>query len=75
MANEVDKHGIRLRPDLAMLPDGASDDTAFAYNNMDFWLEVKAGRASDAFSETGDPNTVEKNNGDSTATQIGRAHV
>ncbi|KAK7692027.1 hypothetical protein QCA50_005432 [Cerrena zonata] len=69
VANDVDGNGIRLSPDLALLDKKLSFKKDSVYNDMQFWLEIKSSETADAFSDLKDPNSVEKNKGDSIATR------
>lgn len=69
VANALDEHGIRIRPDIAGVSKNLPFSDEKAYNIMDFWLEVKTKRAQDAFSQKEDFTTLEKNNGDSARTR------
>ena len=60
LTNQVDEVDIPSRSSLAVLPDDTSEDE-YAYNHMDFWLEVQTGEAADPFSETNDLEMEENN--------------
>ncbi|KAK7692061.1 hypothetical protein QCA50_005466 [Cerrena zonata] len=69
VANALDEHGIRIRPDLAAVARNLPFSDEKAYNIMDFWLEIKPRRAQDAFTQKEDFTTLEKNNGQSASTR------
>ena len=72
MANAVDAHGVRIRPDLASFRKGRKKqvlDPKKAFNLMDFWIEVKPKLSQDAFAHKDDFASLEKNKGESAKTR------
>ncbi|CAL1708974.1 unnamed protein product [Somion occarium] len=70
VSSSVDKNGIRLRPDLVLVPTDAKD--MMDYTIMEFFVEVKVAKPADPFYDINSKalkETIEKMKGDSAKTR------
>ncbi|CAL1712414.1 unnamed protein product [Somion occarium] len=70
VSSSVDKNGIRLRPDLVLVPTDAKD--MMDYTIMEFFVEVKVAKPADPFYDINSKalkETIEKMKGDSAETR------